>query len=247
MDLSKYQVVVIDEAMSNWDHPFVSEMMGKSIELKYRSYKEVYGDNVAPYDAADFTGTHIICCEKTSKGLQPFFCYKKITLDRCKQYQFDFPGLALVKKDLNENAGTLMNEFVSNSPHKDSEVGYIWSLAMDPKIRENRTKEEARIYRELMLMILASDFIGMKRLFCCGVLKIKSDHLWSKLGFQALHKSYCFEQSSINQSKVQMMILTQMSEYAINLSKQFKTVWDKRIIIEAKEKLVDHHNIKIAS
>jgi hypothetical protein len=140
-----------------------------------------------------------------------------------------------------------MNDVVTNSPHKDSEVGYIWSLAMDPRVRENRTKEEAKIYRELMLMILASDFIGMKRLFCCGVLKIKSDQLWAKLGFQALHKNYCFEQSSINQSKVQMMILTEISDYAINLSKQFKSVWDNRIIIESKDKQVGYTDIKIAS
>jgi hypothetical protein len=229
----KYKVVIIDHPISVMDDPMCANLLGKSLKMKFDGYRNTYGDNVLPMDKADFFGTHITFCEETETGLIPIFAYKSTPYARCLDYGFEFPGIALMKSDGDPSCVRDLLKIIEKvGDPKLISYDSSWAQNLDYRFTDNvKLKEELR---EIMMMVIVKhhEEFNIPHMVTCGVVKVKTDQFFLKIGLNKLNDRSTFSQKSINGDDAVIFYNNTFSSLAFEMKKKHEHLWKDKLVID---------------
>ena len=229
----KYRVVIIDHPINVMDDPTCANLMGKSLKMKFDGYQNTYGNNVLPMDKADFFGTHITFCEDSSDGLIPIFAYKSTPYARCLDYGFEFPGLSLMKADGHPSCVQEILKIIEKvGDPKLMSYDSSWAQNLDYRFTDNmKLKEELR---EIMMMVIVKhhEEFNLPHMMTCGVVKVKTDQFFLKIGLNKLNEHARFSQKSINGDDAVIFYNNTFSPLAFEMAKKHEKLWNDKLVID---------------
>lgn len=240
----KYQVVIIDNPIENLDDKKCADIFGKLLKMKHTGYKVTYGDNVLPMDKSDFFSTHILLCEVDNNNYTPIIAYKSTSYDKCLFYKMEFPALTLMKEDGTPKCVNRINNILqsANSP---SEISFDSSWAQNLEYRYSDDQSLKIMLREITMMFAVKhhEYFKIPHMISCGVVKVKTDQFFYKIGLKELCSEAHFIQKSINNQEVVIFYNDSFSELALEMAKKYNTLWDDKLLILPKNPAA----LKIAS
>ena len=207
IDVGDLQVVVLDNVKKMWSNEFVRELFNKTLQIKFDGYDSVYGSNVISVDKIDFFGTHIIVCYKNGPKLEPIFAFKSATMKRCHEFLHAFPAVSLVKRDGNYLCNQNLQYLLDDIKNRGEEVSYESSLSQSILVRKNKTIKVKQLIHEVTMMLAVSyhKSYGIENMLACGVIEVKTNKFFQKMGLSDLCKDSYFKQTDINDNLVSLM------------------------------------------
>lgn len=237
MNINDLQIVIIKNLKNYWSDPDIRTLFSNIVDIKLAAYGNVYGDNVISLDKADYFGTHLIVCKKGIR-LKPLFSYKSVTLNECEKFLMEFPGISLLKSDGHEEALGFLIDILKSCKANNKNVSFDYSWAQDPSIKELRSIDTKVLFQDIAMLMAVNHMkdYGIDKMITCGVLKVKTDLFFKKLGLTPLSKFSQFNQTSINGDLVEMFHSEKFSSYALEASKKYQSLWENKIIIGDDDK-----------
>lgn len=224
------QIVVIEDLKDFWHDPDVRQLYCDMMQVKFDGYGNVYGDNVVSADKVDFFGTHLMVCKKGLR-LKPLFGYKSVTYEKCLKYNAKFPALSLVSSDAEQECIDELNRILATATEFKRSVSFDYSWAQDPSIKEFRTPEMAKLFRDLVMVLVVNHHRdhSIDEMVTCGVVKVKTDLFFEKMGFSKISKKSLFSQKDLNGEKVHIFHTEKYSDYAYAVADECADLWNNRI------------------
>lgn len=227
----KFRVVVIDYPIFALDDSFCSNLLGKALKMKFDGYEAAYGNNILPMDKADFFGTHILFCEETDNELIPIFAYKATPLDRCIDNCFEFPGLTLMKADGDPGCVDEINRIIAevNAPELisfDSSWAQNLDYRQDPELKE--------WLKEIMMMVIVKhhEEFNIPHMITCGVVKVKTDQFFLKIGLNKLTEKAHFYQKNLKGAEAVIFYNNKFSLIANQMAFKHAGLWRNKLLID---------------
>jgi hypothetical protein len=227
-----YRVVVIDYPVFVLDDQRCATVLGKTLQMKNLGYRSTYGENVLPMDKTDFFSTHIILCEEKKDELIPILAYKATPYDRCLYNNFEFPGLTLMKNDGHPSCVDKIHEILS-SIKDPSNISFDSSWAQNLEYRFSGDSNLKNELREITMMLIVKhhEEFNLAHMMTCGVVKVKTDQFFLKIGLDKLNENALFKQKSINNEDVVIFYNNSFSYEAVNMAKKHKNLWENKLMI----------------
>lgn len=224
------QVVVIDCVKDFWSERLVVDLFTQVVGVKLDAYGRVYGDNVISLDKADFFGTHILLCSKKN-ALAPIVAYKSVSLEKCKEFHFNFPCNSLVENDGHKLCKDELREIISTAKLKGEQISFDYSWGQGSNFNFSKTDFEKKLFQDITMMLGVKhheDF-GIKHMIACGVIKVKTNLFFQRMGLNPISSESVFDQTNINHEPVQIFHNTKFSDYAYEVTEKYSELWDNRI------------------
>ena len=227
IELSRARIVVLECPIKNWGSPQVRDLFCKMVALKKQGFAREYPDSILPLDANDFYSTHMMVCEETTQGLEPFVAYKIVSNTLCNYYRQVFPplsGLRLSKATQYENA---LMQAIASAEKNGGQISYDCSWTMKPEVREQR--DLAKKIRDLITLMVVRyhQQSGIQDLIACGVHRFKTHEYFEWMGFKAISGPYPLFTS--NDETVTLFHMHEFSKEALAVADQYEFLWRKRI------------------
>lgn len=240
------QIVVLEDLKDHWDDQDVRNLYCDTMKLKFEGYGNVYGDNVISSDKVDYFGTHLIVCQKGIR-LKPLFAYKSVTLEKCEEYLYQFPCLSLIQSDGEKECFDELTKIVDNAKSSNRSVSFDYSWAQDVSLKNVRSPGMAQMFRDLVMVLVVNHHkdYNIDEMITCGVVKVKTDQFFDKMGFNKISKKSMFAQKDLNGDDVHIFHTSKYSEHAMNLAKDYQDLWDNRIEFSNSKRKSSH--LKIAA
>lgn len=234
-DLKRFKVVVIDYPVFVLDDPFCSTLLNKALKMKFDGYEATYGENIIPMDKSDFFGTHIMFCEETNNGLIPIFAYKATPLNRCLENYFEFPGLSLMKSDGDPSCVKRINEII-DSVNAPELISFDSSWAQNLNYRFSSNLDLKDWLREVMMMVIVKhhEEFNIPHMLTCGVVKVKTDLFFHKIGLNELTEKSHFFQKNLKNAEAVIFYNDRFSEMANQMAKKHEGLWKNKILIDGR-------------
>jgi hypothetical protein len=236
-DKTKLKVVIIDYPILALDNPDCSRIFGKTLKMKYEGYATAYNNKILPMDKTDFFGTHLILCEEIENELFPIFSYKSVTLDRCKFHEMEFPILSLMLNDGHPTCAETINKIISSVDA--SAISYDSSWAQDIKYRFTKSPELKILLGEIAMMFMVRHHQDAKisNVITNGVVKVKTDLFFQKLGFKKLteNENSHFIQKNLDNEECIIFHTNEFSFEALSCAKKHQALWDNKLMIDGLE------------
>jgi hypothetical protein len=234
---TKLKVVIIDYPIFALDNAECSKILGKALKMKYQGYATAYNDKVLPMDKTDFFGTHLILCEEIENELFPIFAYKSITLDRCKFHEVEFPILSLMKSDGHPMCVEALNHIIETTA--PSAISYDSAWAQDINYRFNKSLELKTLLGEIAMMFMVRHHQDAKisNAITNGVVKVKTDLFFQKLGFKKLteDENSHFIQKHLDEEECVIFHTSEFSLEAHSYAKKHQELWENKLMIDGLE------------
>ena len=230
MNTDDLQIVVLEDLKHFWDVPEVRELYCEIMQVKFDGYGSVYGDNVISSDKADFFGTHLIVCQKGIK-LKPLFGYKSVTLDKCKEFHLKFPALSLVSNDGHSECLTKLEAILLEAQQMHETVSFDYSWAQTPNIKGIKTSEMKNLFRDLVMTLVVNHHqdYNIDHMLTCGVVKVKTDLFFDRMGMDKISKKSLFVQRDLNDEAVHIFHARKFSDYAYEMASNYYDLWNNRL------------------
>lgn len=238
MNIDDLQIVVLEDLKDHWDDPDVRALYADLMKMKFDGYGSVYGSNVISSDKADFFGTHLMVCQKGLR-LKPLFGYKSVTLDKCREFHLKFPALSLVGNDGHHECLNELNEIIDRAENRGERVSFDYSWAQTPDIKKIRSKEMAELFRDLVMTLVIhhhQDY-GIEHMITCGVVKVKTDIFFERLGLNKISAYSKFSQKDLNEEMVHIFHNNRYSDYAYEVAEKYHFLWKNRLTLSKKQTL----------
>ncbi len=237
MDIRDLQIVVLEDLKDVWTDPDVRELYCDLMQIKFDGYGAVYGDNVVSSDKADFFGTHLLVCQKGIR-LKPIYGYKSVSLDKSKEFHLTFPALSLVQADGHKECLDELQRIIKAAQLKGENLSFDYSWAQDTSIKEIRTKEMAQLFRDITMAVGVSHHrdYGINHMITCGVVKVKTDLFFEKMGLKKISSRSEFPQKDLNDNNVHIFHTSKFSDYAYEMAAKYSDLWENRINISKTDK-----------
>ncbi len=228
------KTVVIESPYDTIHHPEVRDLFGRVVGLKILGYRNVYPYGVLPVDTYDYVATHFLICEETDNGLEPVTGYKSLSLKKSIKHQMTFQGIAVL-----ESSGALhhiraLKSFLEQCEQENRSVCYGSSWTIHPKFRD--TPELRPLMRDVSVALLANSVMdqGVTDHIMCGTPKVKTDALLKTWGYEpmmaeGIELPYFYQKSLMNEP-AQMFVCKRFSDYALDLAKKYRELWDSRLV-----------------
>lgn len=233
LDNKKFRVVIINSPIDILDNDLCATMLGKTLQMKHLGYKTTYGEKVLPMDKSDFFSTHIIFCEENNDQLIPIIAYKSTSYDRCLYYSFEFPALTLMKSDGHPSCVDKIDNILS-SIENPSMISFDSSWAQNLEYRFNPNSEIKKCLREITMMFAVKhhEEFNIPHMMACGVVKVKTDQFFLKIGLNKLNEHALFKQKNLGDEDVVIFYNNEFSFEALSMAKKYKTLWDNKLVID---------------
>ena len=237
MNIDDLQIVVIEDLKDVWQDPDVRELYCDLMQIKLDSYGLVYGDNVVSADKADYFGTHLLVCQRGIR-LKPIFGYKSITLEKSNEFHLTFPALSLVKADAHKDCIDELERIIKGAQQRGESISFDYSWAQDANLKEFRTREMAQKFRDITMSIGVNHHreYGIEHMITCGVVKVRTDQFFEKMGLQKVSSRSEFPQKDLNDNNVHIFHTKDFSLYGYEVAAKYLDLWEKRINISSKYK-----------
>ncbi len=168
--------------------PLVPIYFGKMVELKKKGYEHCYPQGVLPVDTTDFLSTHVLLCEKHGSEHVPVMGYKTVTMEKCRSFNQNFPGLSLVQNAKMPDHCEVVQKVMNRCEENKRGLAYLGSWTLDPNFKKrcpsNVNLKEAfmAFYRMLYRHQNVSEVV------IGGTLRFKTEKLFAELGHRPLAK-----------------------------------------------------------
>ncbi len=244
----KPKIYVVNDILGNWQSELVRDFFQKIVSIKYGSYKKTYGPLIAPFDTSDFFGTHVILTDTVEGKEEIVFAYKTVTNRRCEDYGMTFPGLALVQKDGNKESQRAMRDILENSRLKNFDISYESSWALNPFYRKVNNYIHPEQIRDLLFASVVNFHIeyNIPEMIACGVLKVKTQNTFLKMGLNPLCEKSTFKQSNVANEPIIILHGQSFSKYALEVANRHEKLWEDKVCIGVEEEVV-RSNIFVAA
>jgi hypothetical protein len=209
-----YRVVVIDYPVFVLDDQRCATVLGKTLQMKNLGYRSTYGENVLPMDKTDFFSTHIILCEEKKDELIPILAYKATPYD----------GHPSCVDKIHE---------ILSSIKDPSNISFDSSWAQNLEYRFSGDSNLKNELREITMMLIVKhhEEFNLAHMMTCGVVKVKTDQFFLKIGLDKLNENALFKQKSINNEDVVIFYNNSFSYEAVNMAKKHKNLWENKLMI----------------
>ncbi len=179
------RLIVIDNIVANIENPLVENLLGPLCSLKKRAYTQSFSNRTMPLDHTDYYGTHVILAKEWKKNdIGPVMAFKCVTVERCKQYNVELPGITMVDRLNSEIHSMAFQKTLTQDNYHDHQMAYISSLAIEPRLSlKNRIALLELIYP--LWFYYTCDF-GIKKAFSFGTVESKVFRILLKLGLAPL-------------------------------------------------------------
>lgn len=241
MKIEDLQIVVIEDLKDYWEDHDIRRLYADMMQVKFNGYEKAYGHNVISADKADFFGTHLIVCQK-GITLKPLFGYKSVTYDKCKEYNLQFPALSLVKSDAEIECLKQLQHILHNAQTANKKISFDYSWAQDPSLKKDRSEEVAKLFRDLVMVLVVNHHkdYEIDEMITCGVIKVKTDQFFERMGFQKISNESKFKQKDLNDDEVHIFHTDRYSDYAYSVAEKYKELWDNRLEFSLSSKKQKH-------
>jgi len=239
MKTKQFKLLILESPFENWGNPLVESTFAKMVTLKKQGYGGSYANGVLPIDTTDFLSTHVLLCENNRDGhFIPVMGYKTITLEKCRQYNLNFPGLSLVQNAKMPVHTQVVQSIIERCEKEQRSLAYLGSWTVNPDYRhrqllKNELKEAFKafyrmVYRE---QNVAEVLIG-------GTLRFKTEKLFSELG----HRPLALDNQPLSpihvahlvKEPVLVMHSADFNEASLEAEKKWRGVWEDRLTIESE-------------
>ncbi len=241
----KFKVVVIDYPIEILDNSVSTTLLDKTLKMKHIGYKATYGETALPMDKSDFFSTHIIFCEEKEDQLIPITAYKSTPYDRCLFYNFEFPGLTLMKSDGHPSCVERIENILKNI-ESPSSISYDSCWAQNLDYRFNSDPKTKTMLREIIMMFIVKHHqeYQIPHMMTCGVVKVKTDQFFLNAGLEKLDNNAQFKQKNLNNEDVVIFYNNSFSPKALEMADKYSIFWDEKLVIESASL---HRNIRKAA
>lgn len=231
IEKKKFKVVVIDYPIYVLDDVFCSQLLGKSLKMKFDGYQATYGGSVLPMDKGDFFSTHIIFCEEIHNDLIPIFSYKSTPLDRCLHHGFEFPGLSLMKSDGDETCVKDLEHLIETVPRPEL-ISFDSSWAQNLNYRSDHQIKDW--LREVMMMVIVKhhEEFNIPHMVTCGVVKVKTDQFFLKIGLNKLNDKSHFHQKNLQGAEAVIFYNNEFSLTANQMAFKHAKLWKDKLLVD---------------
>jgi hypothetical protein len=233
IDNKKFRVVVIDYPINILDDKMCASLFSKTLHMKRLGYQVTYGDSAMPMDKSDFFSTHIIFCEEKDDELIPIIAYKATNYDRCLFHSFEFPATSLMKSDGHPSCVEKIDEILS-SIKDPSKISFDSCWAQNLEYRFSSNSELKNILREITMMFAVKHHqeFGIPHMMTCGVVKVKTDQFFLRIGLNKLNEHALFKQKNLNDEDVVIFYNDQFSLEARSMAKKYAGLWEDKLMID---------------
>jgi hypothetical protein len=137
-----YQFVLIRSPHELMGYQSVREIFPKVIDLKTTGYRQEYDKHVLPFDSSDFIASHLLLCEKGTKGeLIPVLGFKSVTLEKCDAHRISFPMFGMLENETTNEPYKAVLKTILDQHRYDgtsAKIAYNGSFTVLPRLRENK-------------------------------------------------------------------------------------------------------------
>jgi hypothetical protein len=229
----KLKVVVLDQPVFTLDDPFCATILGQALKMKRDSYSMSYHDDILPMDKSDFFGTHIILCEEINNQYTPIFAYKSVTLDRCLQYNFEFPIYTIMKTDCHEKCKVDIQNIIDIAGDSSS-VSYDSHLAKNLDYRLNGDADLKNAIQEIIMMVIVKHHEEFKipHMINLGVVKVQTDKFFLRLGQTKINEYADLKLTCLNNEDCVLFYSNSFSIEANQMAWKYKKLWDNKLVVD---------------
>ena len=238
LDLKKFKVVVIDYPVYTLGDTLCATLLGSSLQMKIDGYMATYSEKVLPMDKSDFFGTHLIFCEEVNDEFIPIFSYKATPYDRCLKHQYEFPAFSSVKIDAHPSCTQSIQDII-NKVDKPELISFDSSWAQNLNYRFSQNIELKNKLKEIMMMVLVMHHIefNIPHMITCGVVKVKTDQFFLRLGLKKLNDHANYKQISMDDEELVIFYNDHFSDEAYFLAEKYRNLWDNKLVINGMSRL----------
>lgn len=234
---NRFQLMILESPYENWADPRTQDFFAKMVMLKKKGYEHFYSNGVLPVDTSDFLATHLLLCERHKNGeMTPVMGYKTVSLEKCRAFNQNFPGLSLVQNAKMPVHSEVVQSIINRCEQKQRGLAYLGSWTVDPlfKQRQNETAN------------LKEAFVGFYRLLyqeqkvheviIGGTLRFKTEKLFGDLGHKPLMKNgeilSSIHVAHLVKEPVLVMHSMEFNDFSMRAEAQWSDVWENRIYIK---------------
>lgn len=248
---NNFQLVILNCPYERWDHQAVRTLFAKMVSLKKEGYGSRYINDVLPVDTSDFIATHVLLCEKQRDGvLEPIMGYKSISIEKCRQYNLNFPGLSLVQSAKMPLHTQAIEKIIEQCDVNQKGLAYLGSWTVSQKFKSRSFKN-----RNLNLKEAFSTFYrllyqeqNISEVVIGGTLRFRTEKLFYNLGHRPLSLNGIelpsIQVAHLAKEPVLVMHAEGFIEAFLDIEKKWLSVWNNRIYFDQLE---DELNLKLAA
>jgi hypothetical protein len=233
-----FQLVIIDSPYETWDDPLTESLFSKMVGLKRQGYNSRYPDGVLPVDTTDFLATHVLLCQKDPNDfLLPVMGYKTISLQKCRQYNLNFPGLSLVQNARMPLHSQVVENIIQRCELENRGLAYLGSWTVDPRYKSRSGPSENLRDAFLAFYSLLYREQNISEVVIGGTLRFGTEKIFASLGHRPLTLNGLelppIQVAHLSKEPVLVMHSNRFSDASELAEKKWGPVWNRRIHIEA--------------
>lgn len=236
--LSQIQVVVLDSPYETFFQPETQNLLSQALQLKLKSYQNVYALGVLPLDTYDFVSTHHLIGRTDPNGVfQPLMVFRTTALDRCRRHQLAFPGVAVLRASGAVEHAVVLERRLEEWTKQNLRVSYGSGWAIAPELRVDRALREA--LKDLMTALLVNHEQESRtdRLVACGAARVHTDEYFQNIGYGRMREGAVelppFRQSSLIGVEAVLLETQKFNERALVLAQRYRSFWENRLELRA--------------
>lgn len=226
------QIVVLDKPMYFMHEPFVRDVLSKVIRLKIDSY-ETIRSNYFAFDYTDLMATHFLAGTITNDEFEPLIGIKCISMNECESRKIHFSAESVAENTNSQIHIKAVNNFITTSLREVEDIGYIGSLALEPRITD-------KIQRIALLEVFESMvarycyFQKIKHCICIGRVKTDAPKVISRIGYEKIAYNNVELPPVIcplyANEEFYFMTLKNLSDETLILAEKYRNHWEDKII-----------------
>lgn len=240
--LKQIKIVEVIDVHNQWENEEVRSLFSDIMGIKFKAYNKTYSDNVLPVDKVDFFGSHLAVCVEQEGKLKPIVAYKWVSSDQCDYYGEELPCVPLVKKYASKECDSELMGVIQTSHKSNEQISFSYSWAHDFDFVSKLSTEEKELIKALTITIGIGHCKAhnIDLALTCGVKKVKTDILFEKMGMDYVSESPVFKHPGVGYEEAVMFQVRDFSFLGLKTFKQFKSLWDERIVFDGRISVKDY-------
>ena|SRR6185369_8568484 len=238
IDHSHLQLIVLQCFAQMGSDAFAQKMFSKMVELKVKAWQPLYGKKFLPLYTFDFFSCHLLLCVAEKTDWLPIVGYSPTSLKMCQFYKQKFPYYSQWEMySKAQEHFKAINLCIQESEALEKDLWWDSELSIHPNYKNDQ--EFLREAIAAMNVFYHQSMPASNRLRI-GMLKNHMDQFWEKWGYEKLRweGQLCpaLKIACMNQEEVFLMCLKNFSDLGIQISKNYRELWEKRIEIDSPQK-----------
>lgn len=227
-----YKLVELNNMISQYhENKEMRDFFSEVLALRFKGYRENYGDLSVPLDLYDLIGTHLVLAKCENDKLIPICCLRSITQSQAENYQQDFPFMHhMFPEDTN-----LLTQKCSKYLKENENVCYTNNYT----IISDASPEEKQLY-SMMFGCFYYNYHkenNIKHFITATSDKFKVYRTRAMQGYSYLNENdelSTFTANHIMGEKFRVMIMDEFSDWSKQMGEKYKSMYDSRIILGEK-------------